>query len=222
MSYRNKCHSCFPTYIRATCNWQLNMQASQTGLLITVNKCWEAPRCSHSLRDGRGGGSSVHEYAWQPGILQPLFRPDAHTKGSRAPLQAALPEYTSTAAAASVGALQQRLTALWALFVFARSCHIQPVSKQPRGKSTRSSRGRGETGAGAGDTPHIWLDFVWLSVGRGEMCESLAVSGVSGETGSKKRLKMWKMLNIIFTHHRQNTNNTVFFVLYLCFTDINA
>lgn len=66
-------------------------------------------------------------------------------------------------AAAIAGASQQRLRTPGALFVFARSCHIQPVSTGP-GEIHTELPVRGETSAGAGDTLPDGLIFGWIFV----------------------------------------------------------
>lgn len=131
-------------------NWQLNMQASQTGLLITVNKMLRGPEVSSQAWGmGWGSGFSVHEYAWQPGILQPLSsalsswhthkRQQSASWTGTSLLHLHSSSSSGSVAAASAGALQQHRGTLWALFVFARSCHIQPVSKRPRGNPLRAA-----------------------------------------------------------------------------------
>lgn len=130
---------------------------------------------SQAWRNGGGGGEGwraavgglLHEYAWEPGILQPLssaFQAHTHTHTKKRQQSAS---WTSTSllhlhsssssgdgggvAAAIAGASQQRLRTPGALFVFARSCHIQPVSTGP-GEIHTELPVRGETSAGAGDT----------------------------------------------------------------------
>lgn len=129
-------------------------------------------------------GGLLHEYAWKPGILQPLssaFQADTHTHTKKRQQSAS---WTSTSllhlhrssssgdsgggvAAAIAGASQQRLRTPGALFVFATSCHIQPVSTGP-GEIHTELPVRGETSAGAGDTLPDGLIFgrifVWMSV----------------------------------------------------------
>lgn len=82
-----------------------------------------------------------HEYAWWTGIprLTPLlFRLHARGGGNRPPLEPSLLHYNCRAgrrlaAAAAVAMLHPRrgISAHCGLFVFARSCHIQPVSTGP-------------------------------------------------------------------------------------------
>lgn len=138
--------------------------------------------------EGCCGGGLLHEYAWKPGILQPLssaFQADTHTHTHEKKRQQSA-SWTSTSllhlhsssssssggdsggvAAAIAGASQQRLRTPGALFVFARSCHIQPVSTGP-GEIHTELPVRGETSAGAGDTLPDGLIFgrifVWMSV----------------------------------------------------------
>lgn len=88
---------------------------------------------------GAAGLLQNHIAAWicmaarYSSALSSAFRADAHTAGSRAPLEPPLPHYTSTAAGALLPCCILAAASLntVALFVFARSCHIQPVSTGP-------------------------------------------------------------------------------------------